>query len=121
MNEIFEKTEKPIAFKVSDMLRAKCMFIDVDKINACCSEIISAVEKDSNLKLIEVDNRLRMGTSDITLKILFGNVISEIQLAINMRVSDYEFNHKIYELKRSLFTQLCQLSLLNEKIAQEYC
>jgi hypothetical protein len=89
MNEIFEKTEKPIEFKVSDMLRAKCMFIEVDKINACCSDIINAVEKDGSLQLIEIDNRLRKGTSDITLKILFGDVISEIQLAIDMKVTDY--------------------------------
>ena len=76
MDEIFQSHSEPIQFKVSDMLRGKCMFIEAAKINQCCSDIIEAVSKDETLKLIEVDNRLAKPTSDITLKILFGNVIA---------------------------------------------
>ena len=76
MEEIFQSHSEPIHFKVSDMLRGKCMFIEAEKINQCCSDIIEAVSKDETLKLIEVDNRLTKPTSDITLKILFGNVIA---------------------------------------------
>jgi len=35
-------------------------------------------------------------TSDLTLKLLFGNVIAELQLVINLKAAEYEFSHKIY-------------------------
>ena len=52
MNAIFLTHEKPIEFKVSDMLRGKCMFMDVSKINKCCSDIEDMVSKDGSIKLI---------------------------------------------------------------------
>jgi len=101
MNAIFLTHEKPIEFKVSDMLRGKCMFADVSKINKCCSDIIDIVDKDGSIKLIEVKNRLRKGTSDLSLKLLFGSVVAELELVINLKAVAYEFSHKIYELVRS--------------------
>ena len=95
MKEIFETYDQPIAFKVSDMLRGKCMFKNITKINQCCSEIINAIQKDKEIKLIEIKNRLRMPTSDIKLKILFGNVIAELQLVINFSAAAYQFKHNI--------------------------
>ena len=82
------------------MLRGKCAFAFVEKINKCCADIIAALktEKYSHLKLIEIDNRLRMGTSDLVLKILFRDVIAEMQLVIDLNASDYAFAHKLYEL-----------------------
>jgi len=121
MNSIFLTHEKPIDFKVSDMLRGKCMFMDVSKINKCCSDILNMISKDGSIKLIEIDNRLRKGTSDLTLKLLFGSVVAELQLVINLKAAEYEFSHKIYELVRSkFFSPICQLSTLNETIARDY-
>ena len=78
MRKIISTVKNPIPFKVSDMLRAKCMFSRVDKINACCQSIKKVIEEDKTgfLKLIEIDNRLLTGTSDLVMKILFGNIIA---------------------------------------------
>jgi hypothetical protein len=51
--------------------------------------------------VIKLDNRLNKPTSDLTIKILFGNTIAELQMAINLNAAENEFNHKIYELKRT--------------------
>lgn len=78
-------------------------------------------EENRDLKLIEIDNRLRKGTSDLVLKILFGDVIAEMQLVINMNSADYDFSHKLYELKRAKFySPLTQLAFFNERISTEY-
>ncbi len=62
-----------------------------------------------------------MGTSDLVLKILFGNVIAEMQLVINLNASDYSFAHKLYELQRSkFFSPLTQLTILNEDLSRSY-
>jgi hypothetical protein len=54
MENIFETLDQPIDFKVSDMLRGKCLFAGVDKINDCCDEILESLKKEKNkdLKLI---------------------------------------------------------------------
>ncbi len=100
MRDLHDNLKEPLYFKVSDMLRGKCAFTVVEKINQCCTDIKEAMEsgKYKHLKLIEIDNRLRMGTSDLVLKILFGNVIAEMQLVIDLSASDYAFAHKLYEL-----------------------
>jgi hypothetical protein len=43
MAKIFDNLTKPIFFKVSDMLRGKCMFATVENINKCCSDIKAAL------------------------------------------------------------------------------
>lgn len=89
MNKLYERSKEPIRFKVSDMLRGKCLFASVENINQCCSDIIAIIGNNpfARVKLIEVDNRLRKGTSDLVLKILYGNVIAEMQLVINLNVA----------------------------------
>lgn len=77
------------------MLRAKCLFSSLDKINDCCQEILDTLPKE-NLQLIKIENRLEKSTSDLSFKILFGSVIAELQLAINLNAAEYEFNHKLY-------------------------
>lgn len=119
MNKIFDNLEKPLQFKVSDMLRGKCMFASVQKINQCCGDIKRHIEEsEGKLKLIEIDNRLqddKKGTSDLVMKILVGNIIAELQLVIDLDSAEYEFNHKLYELKRSkFFSPLTQLAVLSE-------
>lgn len=105
------------------MLRGKCAFSVVEKINQCCSDIRSALtaEKYKHIKLIEIDNRLKKGTSDLVLKILFGSIVAEMQLVINLSASDYAFAHKLYELQRSkFFSPLTQLSIMNEAMCNSY-
>ena len=123
MRDIYDNLKEPLYFKVSDMLRGKCAFSVVEKINKCCTDIKEAIEngKYKHLKLIEIDNRLRMGTSDLVLKILYGNVIAEMQLVIDLSASDYAFAHKLYELQRSqFFTPLTQLFIMNESLSNSY-
>jgi hypothetical protein len=54
MRNIYENLKEPLQFKVSDMLRGKCAFSVVEKINQCCSDIISALntQQYQHLKLI---------------------------------------------------------------------
>ncbi len=105
------------------MLRAKCAFIGVEKINQCCADIKQALKTKqyNHLRLIEIDNRLRKGTSDLVLKILFGDMIAEMQLVIDLNASNYAFAHKLYELQRSqFFTPLTQLYIMNESMSNSY-
>jgi hypothetical protein len=39
MKEIYDNLKEPLSFKVSDMLRGKCAFAFVEKINQCCADI----------------------------------------------------------------------------------
>ena len=48
------------------------------------------------MKLIEIDNRLSKGNSDLVMKILFGSTIAELQLAKDLNTAEYEFSHKLY-------------------------
>lgn len=123
MKKLYERVKEPIPFKVSDMLRGKCLFASVENINQCCSDIIEALSNDfsKTVRVVEIDNRLRKGTSDLVLKILYGDVIAEMQLVINLNAADYEFSHKLYELQRcKLFTPLTQLAIANEDISIDY-
>jgi hypothetical protein len=116
MSKIFANYSKPIPFFVDDMLRGKCLFADASNINKCCTDILEALKLPENqdLKVIELKNRLSSGTSDLVLRILFGKTVAEFQMAINMSAAEYEFNHNIYELKRTkFFSQLTQLCILN--------
>lgn len=55
------------------------------------------------------------------MKILFGTTIAELQLVKDLDPINYEFHHKLYELKRSkFFTPLTYLSILNEGISEDY-
>ena len=125
MNKVFDNLKKPLLFKVSDMLRGKCMFASVQKINHCCNDIKKQItQSEGRFKLVEIDNRLQdddKGTSDLVMKILVGDVIAELQLVIDLDSAEYEFSHKLYELKRSkFFSPLTQLSVLNEQLTIDY-
>jgi hypothetical protein len=54
MNNIFSTWSKPIPFKVDDMLRGKCLFASVGKINKCCSDILEALKKEENKDLVVI-------------------------------------------------------------------
>ena len=79
------------------------------------------MRKNEGIKLIEIDNRLNKGNSDLVMKILFGSTIAELQLVKDLNTAEYEFSHKLYELQRSkFFTPLTQLAILNEDISKDY-
>jgi hypothetical protein len=123
MKNIFSKAKESIPFMVSDLLRGKCVFTSVERINKCCQDIKNEIinRKDEGLRLIEIDNRLGKSNSDLVMKILFGNTIAELQLVKDLNTAQYEFSHKLYELQRSkFFTPLTQLYILNEDISKDY-
>ncbi len=108
---------QPLRFSVSDMLRGKCLFLDVTQINDACAAI--KVNADAiKARIVEIDNRLESdkGTSDLVLKILIGGSVAELQLAFNSdNLAAYEFSHKIYELLRSpFFSPLTMLKRFNQ-------
>lgn len=45
MKKLFTQTDRPIPYKVSDLLRGKCVFTTVEKINKCCSDIKELIKK----------------------------------------------------------------------------
>ena len=81
------------------------------------------------LKIIRVKNRLKLGTNDILVNILYKEkFLCEIQLAVKATQSKWiqcsnMFSHYIYELGRSLFgplTQLCSVWMSLDPRAGEY-
>lgn len=122
MQSMYAKLTGKVDFKVSDLLRAKCMFASIDKINECCSELRRLLG-EKGIKIVELDNRLRgkTGTSDVVLKILVGRTVAELQLVIDLNIASYEFSHKIYEITRSKFyTPLTMLKVMNEQLSLDY-
>ena len=69
-------------------------------------------DEPKKLKIVRVKNRLRRGTNDILVNVLFNNkILCEIQLGVVSKTSEFikcsnEFNHFLYELKRSIFGPL---------------
>ncbi len=55
------------------------------------------------------------------LKILFGRIVAELQLVIDLESTEYEFSHLLYELARSkFFSPVTQLFILSERIFEDY-
>ncbi len=66
------------------------------------------------MELVRVANRLKRGTNDIIINVKYRNVLCEIQLAITNKNNTFleysnNFNHYLYELKRSVFSPLTEL------------
>ena len=67
------------------------------------------------MSLVRVVNRLRRGTNDILINIMYKDVLCEIQLAVTNKENTFleysnAFNHYLYELKRSVFGPLTELT-----------
>lgn len=68
------------------------------------------------MKIVRVKNRLKEGTNDILVNVLFNKTyLCEIQLAVKSAQSKFiacsnQFNHYVYELGRTLFGPLTELS-----------
>jgi len=68
------------------------------------------------MKIIRVKNRLKLGTNDILINVLYKNkYLCEIQLAVKSAQSKFiscsnAWNHYIYELGRTIFGPITELS-----------
>ena len=105
-----------LSFKIGDLMRCKCSSKEKEILR-----IFQELESISNsnpklLKIIRVKNRLKLGTNDILINVLYKNKhLCEIQLAVKSSQSKFiscsnMFNHYIYELGRTLFGPLTELS-----------
>jgi hypothetical protein len=45
MKKLFSQADRPVPYKVSDLLRGKCVFTSLEKINKCCSDIKELIKK----------------------------------------------------------------------------
>ena len=69
------------------------------------------------MKLVRVINRMKKGTHDILINIRYRDVLCEVQLGVTSTKNQFiehsnQFNHYLYELKRSPFgplTELCSI------------
>jgi hypothetical protein len=63
------------------------------------------------MKLVRVINRMKKGTHDILINIRYRDVLCEVQLGVTSTKNQFiehsnQFNHYLYELKRSPFGPL---------------
>ena len=83
---------------ISDLVRGKCMFTNVEDI----AKAVSAADricKEKGYEIIELDNRLlKKETMDVVLKIKIKDAVCEFQLAMKQDESRYHFIHSIYEI-----------------------
>lgn len=98
-----------------DLFRCKCTSGEKEIIRIYHEIVRQAEGGDSNWSLVRVANRLQKGTNDILVNVKYRNVLCEIQLAVankNNTFIEYSnaFNHYFYEIKRSLFGPLTELS-----------
>jgi len=99
MTEVYSRVQQPIAFYVSDLLRASCRFSKVE------------------------DNRLggHNRASDIVLHLLIGKTVAEVQLSIDFNSSDAEFADHIEQMiSPKTFSPLTTLKTMNEDLKNEF-
>ena len=119
-----------LSFKLSDLMRCKChskereilrIYQEMDR--------ISDSDKQNIFKIYRVKNRLKTGSNDILINVLFKEkYLCEVQLGVNASTSKWikcsnKFNHYIYELGRSLFgplTELCSVWMSQDPRADCY-
>ena len=78
-------------------------------------------KKGQNIDLIEVKDRLAKNTKDLVMIIQFEESVAEFQFALKLDSVSNEFNHKIYELKRSqVYSPIANLFVMNEKWSQSF-
>jgi hypothetical protein len=83
--------------------------------------ISEAKSKGRNIDLVELKDRLAKNTKDLVIIAKFNESIAEFQLALKLDSVSNEFNHKIYELKRSnLYSPIANLFILNEKWSRSF-
>ena len=109
IDELLEKSTS-VPFKISDMVRGKCVFLEVSDIIEAVKSIKEFVSKDPRFSIEEIESRFTnpLPISDVTLKIVISNrIVAELQLTIQTNAAAYNFAHKIYELQRTkVFSKL---------------
>ncbi len=93
--------KKDITFKISDMLRGKCVFISIPDIIITIDRIKAFALKDEKkrFRIIEIESRFtnKVPISDVTLKIAINEeIVTELQLAVQSNAAAYNFAHKVY-------------------------
>ena len=76
IDELLEKSTT-VPFKISDMVRGKCVFLQVSDIIDTVKSIKDFVSKDSRFTIEEIESRFTNTTpiSDVTLKIVINKKI----------------------------------------------
>ena len=95
-----------VTFTVSDMVRGKCVFLEVEDIIKTIKDIKEFIKSDTKkrYRIIEIESRFTnpQPISDVTLKIALNEeIVSELQLTIQANAAAYNFSHKIYDLART--------------------
>jgi len=123
MTEVYSRVQQPIAFYVSDLLRASCRFSKVEDINECVDKLKEKINESKEFKLIDLDNRLggHNRASDIVLHLLIGKTVAEVQLSIDFNSSDAEFADHIEQMiSPKTFSPLTTLKTMNEDLKNEF-
>ena len=100
------KEKEEVTFKISDMVRGKCVFLEVEDIILTVNQIKEFVKNDprNRFRITEIESRFTnpQPISDVTLKIAINEeIVSELQLTIQANAAAYNFAHKVYELART--------------------
>ena len=100
------KEKEEVTFKISDMVRGKCVFLEVEDIILAVNQIKEFVKNDpkKRYRITEIESRFTnpQPISDVTLKIAIKEeIVSELQLTIQANAAAYNFSHKMYELART--------------------
>ena len=100
------KEKEEVTFKISDMVRGKCVFLEVEDIIQTVNQIKEFVKNDpkGRYRITEIESRFTnpQPISDVTLKIAINEeVVSELQLTVQANAAAYNFAHKVYELART--------------------
>lgn len=124
IDEILSQKEE-VVFKISDMVRGKCVFMDVNDIILTVDQIKAFAEKEkSRFRITEVESRFtnKVPISDVTLKIAINEeVVAELQLTIQSNAATYSFSHKVYELQRTkVFSKLKIVHNYYDEFSKEF-
>lgn len=107
------------------MLRAKCIFLDIEDIIQTVTNIKSyAEENKAKFRIIQIQNRfsLKIPISDVVLKIVVNDtIVAELQLTLQTNAAAYNFAHKIYELERSkIFSKIKVVDNFYKEYREEF-
>lgn len=109
VDDVLEKREN-VLFEITDMVRGKCVFLEVADIIETVNDIKRFVEEDNRYGIGLILSRFtnKIPISDVTLKIVVNNEIAaELQLTVQTNAAAYSFAHRIYELQRTkVFSKL---------------
>ena len=123
------KDKEELQFTISDMVRGKCTFSNIEDILETITKIINYVDSSQTknpkkFRILEIESRFTkpIPISDITLKIaLHQRIIAELQLTLQKNVATYAFAHKIYELQRSkAFSKIKKVFNYYEEYKKEF-